>query len=149
MFFLNCGRVFEFCQPLLRANYHGHRKWQLTHQRAQKALGAKYTKLMTAPSYIIIFNFSFSTELEKEVAKQFEAKLPILKRRTSSLKGLKKSVIFSETILETDEDGDSDDVFAGEYDDDIDPEELEDAFDHFLDKLESLVKHELSVLQTF
>ena len=76
--------------------------------------------------------------LEFEVAKQIDASLPD-KRRKSSLKGFKKSVVFSDTILEDGEDGDSD-VFGDEHSDGIDLEELEDAFDHFLDKLENLVK---------
>ena len=56
-----------------------------------------------------------------------------------------KSVIFSDTIFEEDdEEGDSD-VFADEYCDDIDLEELEYAMDHFLDKLENLVISQFTV----
>ena len=51
--------------------------------------------------------------------------------------GFKKSVVFSSTITEEDEEEDSD-VFADEPND-VDPEELEMAFDNFLDKLEGLV----------
>ena len=51
--------------------------------------------------------------------------------------GFKKSVVFSRTISEDDEDEDSD-VFADEPNE-VDPDELELAFDNFLDKLEGLV----------
>ena len=47
--------------------------------------------------------------------------------------GFKKSVVCSETIDEDDEEGDSD-VFADEDEAVVDPEELEEAFDNFLDK---------------
>jgi len=81
-------------------------------------------------------------DLEVEVAKQMEACLPS-KRRNSSLREFTKSVIFSDTIFEEDdEEGDSD-VFADEYCDDIDLEELEYAMDHFLDKLENLDAEDL------
>ena len=51
--------------------------------------------------------------------------------------GFKKSVVFSSTITEEDDEEDSD-VFADEPND-VDPDELEMAFDNFLDKLEGLV----------
>ena len=62
----------------------------------------------------------------------------ILKYIHIFLLGFKKSVVFSETISEEDEDDDSD-VFADPLDELVDPELLEEAFDNFLDKLESLV----------
>ena len=52
------------------------------------------------------------------------------------LEGFKKSIIFNQTIDESEEC--EDDVFGEE--DDMDAEELEDAFDSFLDRLETLVK---------
>ena len=51
---------------------------------------------------------------------------------------MKKSIIFSQTIDESEEC--EDDVFGNQNVDDMDVEELEDAFDLFLDKLENLVK---------
>ena len=51
---------------------------------------------------------------------------------------IRKSVLWSETIAEDDEDEDSD-VFGDDNDNDFDLEELEEALDNFLDKLESLV----------
>ena len=51
-------------------------------------------------------------------------------------KGLKKTIIFSQTIPE---ENDEDEVFDDDAIEDVDLEELEYAFDHFLDKLEALV----------
>ena len=51
-------------------------------------------------------------------------------------KGLKKTIIFSQTIPE---ENNEDEVFDDDAIEDVDLEELEYAFDHFLDKLEALV----------
>ena len=53
---------------------------------------------------------------------------------------MKKTLIISNTIEEAEEDYDSD-VFDDDddYVDSLDQEELEDAFDHFLYKLDNLV----------
>ena len=58
-------------------------------------------------------------------------------------KGLKKTIVFNQTIDEV-ADEDEDDVFVDkDAVGDVDLEELEDAFDHFLDKLENLVSNKL------
>ena len=51
--------------------------------------------------------------------------------------GLKKTIIFSQTIPE---ENNEDEVFDDDAIEDVDLEELEYAFDHFLDKLEALVQ---------
>ena len=86
-------------------------------------------------------------DLEAEVAKLMECEVPKRGRRRSSLKGVKMSTtIVSATIVEEENDDEEDygsDVFDDDIVEEFDLEDLEDAFDNFLYKLDNLDPEDL------
>ena len=87
--------------------------------------------------------------LEQEVAKQLDCILPAkTKRLTFRRKSLKKTDVISKTIVEEDDSEAEEDVFDDDFCHDIDPEDLEWAFEHFLYKLDTLDSEDLEDIKS-
>ena len=88
--------------------------------------------------------------LEQEVAKQLDCILPAKPKKLSfRRKSLKKTDVMSKTIEECNEDSDEEfDPFDEDGFDDLDPDDLEWAFEHFLHKLDNLDPEDLGDIKS-